>query len=474
MKKRLIAQCVFLVAFLVGGIALANDSGIFRSVTANSGLDAPTLMVSTAGTTLSLYWTPVAGATGYTLYYAPSPYTGPDSIGSIPLGTQTAMSASLWEGAAFFVAVQAYDSVESSGYSNIELFMINGSDSDYTMTILGTLGGYSAASAINDSGQVVGASRLINAYNLPTHAFLWQNGTMADLGTLPGGDDYSLANGINNAGQIVGTSTRDGGNSGDGPLRAFLYQNGTMIDLGTLGGKQSEAMGINDFGQVVGYASIEKGDLGHFQYSRAFLWENGIMTNLGTLGGYSSASAVNNSGDVVGNSYTSISQPTSGPRHSFLWTNGIMTDLGTLGGNDSFAYGINEYCQIVGTSNITTSDYHPLHAFLWQNGTMTDLGTLGGSNSLANAINDSGQVVGHSNLSGTWESHAFLWENGTMYDLNDLVGSGSTWTLVDALDINQFGQIACTAVSMQGEKDIAVGVLLTPCHTSIQTAIRHH
>jgi len=114
MKVRLlIALCVFLATFLVGGIALA--------------LEAPTLTVTTSGTTVSFSWTSVTGATEYTLYYAPSPYTGPDTIGSILLGTQTTMSANLWEGAAYYVAVTAYDSVESSGYSNIELFIL-GSD----------------------------------------------------------------------------------------------------------------------------------------------------------------------------------------------------------------------------------------------------------------------------------------------------------------------------------------------------------
>ena len=87
-------------------------------------LTEPTLTVTTSGTTVSLSWTSVAGATGYTLYYAPYPYTGPDSIENIPMGTQTSISASLWEGAAFYVAVQAYVSGKSSGYSNIEYFII--------------------------------------------------------------------------------------------------------------------------------------------------------------------------------------------------------------------------------------------------------------------------------------------------------------------------------------------------------------
>jgi len=131
----MITMCVFLATLLVGGIALANDSGIFGSVTSDSGLDAPTLTVSTAGTTLSLSWTSVAGATGYTLIYAPAPYTGPDTIGSIPLGAQTSMSASLWNGAAFYVAIQAYDSSKSSGYSNIEHFIINTFAVEYYVSI---------------------------------------------------------------------------------------------------------------------------------------------------------------------------------------------------------------------------------------------------------------------------------------------------------------------------------------------------
>jgi len=59
---------------------------------------------------------------------------------------------------------------------------------------------------INDSDQVVTASRLANGH---LHGFLWQNNTLTDLGTLtgnPGDEDSSAALGINNLGQIVGYS----------------------------------------------------------------------------------------------------------------------------------------------------------------------------------------------------------------------------------------------------------------------------
>ena len=52
------------------------------------------------------------------------------------------------------------------------------------MTDLGNLGGSDTrALAINNSGQVVGSARTTTE----THAFVWENGAMTDLGTLYGG-----------------------------------------------------------------------------------------------------------------------------------------------------------------------------------------------------------------------------------------------------------------------------------------------
>jgi probable HAF family extracellular repeat protein len=58
---------------------------------------------------------------------------------------------------------------------------------------------------------------------------------MIDLGTL--GGSTSHANGINERGQIVGNSETT-----TGERHPFLWEEGTMIDLGTLGGPQNSAM----------------------------------------------------------------------------------------------------------------------------------------------------------------------------------------------------------------------------------------
>jgi len=90
-------------------------------------LAAPVLTVTTAGTTVALSWTTVNSATGYTLLYAPYPFTGLSSIVSVDMGTQPGISINLWKGAAFWVAIQAYNSGGSSDFSNIEYFIIDSS-----------------------------------------------------------------------------------------------------------------------------------------------------------------------------------------------------------------------------------------------------------------------------------------------------------------------------------------------------------
>ncbi len=66
-----------------------------------------------------------------------------------------------------------------------------------------------------------------------------------DLGTLGGGSSQAL--GLNNAGQISGIAALTN-NAG---ANAFLYSGGVMTDLGTLGGATSNGQDINAAGQVV-------------------------------------------------------------------------------------------------------------------------------------------------------------------------------------------------------------------------------
>ena len=89
-----------------------------------SKLSAPFLTMTTSGVNVALSWTPVPGATGYSLVYAPYPYTGLSSVVTIDMGTKTSLSVDLWSGAAFYVAVKAYYNNIESALSNIDYVLL--------------------------------------------------------------------------------------------------------------------------------------------------------------------------------------------------------------------------------------------------------------------------------------------------------------------------------------------------------------
>jgi probable HAF family extracellular repeat protein len=185
---------------------------------------------------------------------------------------------------------------------------------------LGTLGGTdSCALFINERGQVAGNSFTNSTVNpgtgLPTlHPFLWDGDEMKDLGTL--GGTLAFANAINNRGQIAGASNL----ADDSTFHAFLWGKGKLTDFGTLGGSRVEAIGLNEAGEIVGQAQLPNSQTVH-----AFLAKNGVMTDLGTLDGNpcSVAISINVEDQIVG----STDDCSGNNGHAFLWENDRMTDL---------------------------------------------------------------------------------------------------------------------------------------------------
>jgi probable HAF family extracellular repeat protein len=138
----------------------------------------------------------------------------------------------------------------------------------------------SAATAINDRGQMVGISGICdNAIGRfsARHAVLWEKGNVTDLGNL-GGVAWHTPMAINDRGDVVGFSNPPGDEDGRFIARASLWtERGGIIDLGTLpGDATSQALGINARRQVVGLSCAASG-------CRAFVWERGVIGDLNTL-----------------------------------------------------------------------------------------------------------------------------------------------------------------------------------------------
>jgi probable HAF family extracellular repeat protein len=351
------------------------------------------------------------------------------------------------------------------------------------LTDLGALAGVngSGANAINARGWIAGFSQ--NGEIDPLggaggRAVLWKEGEIIDLGTL-GTGLWSAAGYVNNGGEVVGISTID--TTFDpfavfGPFRspthAFIWKNGVMRDLGTLGGPDSfTAGGCNEERNAlvagVSLTNSTPNPTTGFPTLHAFLWENGTMTDIPTLGGtFAFAQCANNRGQVVG--YSNLTGDVG--FHAFLWNHGTLTDLGTLGGTFSVPLWLNDEGEAVGVA--TTPGDQLFHATLWRNGLITDLGTVDGDCfSQALAINSKGQIVGQSFSCDFSIIRAVLWDNGSIIDLNSVIPPDSSLQLRETFNINDRGEIVGEGfpVGCDDVNECGHSFLLIPCdHAGVQ------
>lgn len=297
----------------------------------------------------------------------------------------------------------------------------------YFVEDLGVLAGdtSSVAWAINANGDVVGWSM----GPAGTRAFLHtKDGGMVALPGLPD-KPRTVARDINDAGVIVGSANAGGTDLG----HAVLWSDGSVQDLGTLGtGYYSEAWGINNFGQVVGWSYTNGG--GGLTGVHGFLYTGAErLVDLTPDSDTGSARDINDAGQVTG-----YKTAFGGVYHAFRWQGGTFVDLGVVPGfGYSFGWAINASGQVAGNSTSSSGNSERLFRYTDEAG-LQDLGGVGEHN-VAWGINASSQVVG---TKGQSQSRAVRYTDAAgLQDLNTLIDPSLGWVLLGAHDVNDDGLI---------------------------------
>lgn len=116
-----------------------------------------------------------------------------------------------------------------------------------------------------------------------------------------------------------------------------------------------------------------------------------------------------------------------------------MIDLGPFDNNRNDVLALNDVAQYVGVS--MNPETGRIEAFRQEDGVRSMLGTLGGSFSIARDLNNHGEVVGGSLTEGDENFHGFLFREDRLYDLNEFLDPGNGWEVLQALGINNQGEI---------------------------------
>src|SRR6266496_1868974 len=218
----------------------------------------------------------------------------PDNSGMLMSRSSTSYErrSSLWRASTASSAVSATSMSFRSARMLTSAVLARGSSSTIRTRIacafsFGVLQGYflmlRRAVSINDLGQVVGISGdcfIAVGNSSARHAVLWQNGVPIDLGNI-GGDAWNTPTMINNQGTIIGFANTLPGLART--FHAFIWTPADgMKDLGTLPGVcgtnacndfRSEALGINEKGQIVGLSRGNPPPDGNAPFLfRAFVW----------------------------------------------------------------------------------------------------------------------------------------------------------------------------------------------------------
>lgn len=297
---------------------------------------------------------------------------------------------------------------------------------EYRVTVVGPANSYAAD--INKDGVIVGEVRFSDTY---TRAFINRGNGLVYLDK-QGATSDAVA--INDKGQVLGNwKTRAG------QLRGYIYYAGVRRDIGTVPGRNTRFTDINNAGFATALGLVPDS----YEEPRSYLrTPNGTLTDIGSLpftDPITYAYAINNSNKITGASGPLLFPDQ--PLRAMIWAKDVMRDLGDFGTSPNSGYAINDCGQVTGFASLFAG-YRNRVAFLYSHGRMINIDGRPDTEERSSAgqgINNFGHVVGSSNhLSG------FVYRGRRMKSLNALIDPKLHWDIADAHAINDAGQIAAT------------------------------
>ena len=292
------------------------------------------------------------------------------------------------------------------------------------LTDLGVLqpGGFARATAINNSGVIVGESGPFPPpcgctwENGFTHGIVWDPTTqvMTDLGVSMAqyaGGMGSTASAISSNGWIAG-SGRD--NYWSWEVSVLLFEPPTYTLTALSRALTATDRQIHNYSNGINSSRLIVGSSDSFDAPRAFLWNGAVPGSVPNElmpldpAGNAVANAINDAGLIVGSSYI------LGQLHPVRWDASSLTptDLGLPPGwSGAVASAINDAGLIAGYGRNSAGEEH---GFVYDPASrrFTEIGSLGGAGSRAYGINSTGIVVGWAYTS-TGQKHPFAWDGAS-------------------------------------------------------------
>ena len=294
----------------------------------------------------------------------------------------------------------------------------------YTITTLGTFSGVvPVVTGMNASGAISGYASTSTGDRAVRY-------TDADgWAAIPGLESLtSYAFGINDHGDVVGYAFL-----ADGRMRGFRYVDGGGLEFiePFAGGAVTQAFAISNTGELTGLGD-KAGSYVAFRQSPGML-----VQAVNAFGGtFAQGCGINDTGQVAGFALT-----LDGVQHGFRTNlDGTVTDIAGLNGPGS----ANSACAMDANGSVTgqaETSTGTLHAFLFNSGNPMDLDSFGSPNSIGAAISN-GVVVGSYTLPDG-STHAFKYNvsSGTV-DLNNVLAPASGWVLTAGNAVNAKGAMA--------------------------------